>query len=83
MEAQWTPHRTGIGSLAFGGPSLWIRDVDSTIRAVVRDALITRAAPDAAAWFAMIPSRGDGWQTLEHRIDWIWQADTLRRVDTD
>ena len=76
-----TPHRHRVTGIRW--PESLDRDVDSTIRAVVRDALITRAAPDAAAWFAMIPSRGDGWQTLEHRIDWIWQADTLRRVDTD
>ena len=66
-----------------GGASLWIRDVDSAIRAVVRESLITDALPDAAAWFALLPTRGEGWLTLEHRIRWIWQVGTLERIDTN
>jgi hypothetical protein len=81
MEAKWKPHRTSIGSPGRGGASIWIRDVDSANCADVRDGLVTAALPEAAAWFASMPSRGDGWLALEHGIEWIWRGGTLRRHD--
>jgi hypothetical protein len=80
LHVDWTPSTTRRGVLSGEDAErvvVWIRDVPSGERALIRTAMQNTALPGLVEWLREAHAAPEGWKILRHRHAWIWVEATF------